>query len=372
MTVHITQTTDVVNSPGHNPVVLVEVTRGPIVESWHYGTIAVADPNGGLIAWAGDPNLMTYYRSSAKPIQAVPLVESGAADHFGLTDAEVAVVCGSHGGEDIHVEAVTSILSKIGAGPEMLACGVHAPYDRAAARLLEERGQQPTVLHNNCSGKHAGMLALARYHDWPLQGYQRPDHPVQQTMLRVVAEFAGLRPQDIAVGVDGCGVCTFGIPVRLMAVSFARLADPHFWPEPRRSAVGRIVRAMTAHPEMVAAHQGRLDTELMRVGGGALIAKAGAEAVYCAGRLAMPRQSAPAPAVGFALKLLDGDPAGRARNPAVMEGLRQAGLLDEDALARLEQYRADKVRNRPGDVVGEVRPAFTLQGSGPGAQGVED
>jgi L-asparaginase II len=322
-----------------------------------------------LVAWAGDPDVVTYYRSSAKPIQAVPLVESGAAAHFDLTDAEIAVVCGSHGGEDIHVQAVMSILSKIGAEPEMLACGVHPPYDRAAARLLEERGQQPTALHNNCSGKHAGMLALARYHGWPLQGYQRPDHPVQQTMLRVVAEFAGLEPQDIAVGVDGCGVCTFGIPVRLMAASFARLADPHFWPQPRRSAVERIVRAMTAHPEMVAARQGRLDTDLMHAGRGELIAKAGAEAVYCVARLADstggPARSGTAgvperSAVGFALKLLDGDPAGRARNPAVMEGLRQAGLLDGDALARLEQYRTDKVRNRPGDVVGEVRPAFTL------------
>ena len=202
MTIHIPNTS-ATNSPGYTPTVLVEVTRGPIVESWHYGTIAVAGPDGGLVAWAGDPDVVTYYRSSAKPIQAVPLVESGAAAHFDLTDAEIAVVCGSHGGEDIHVQAVMSILSKIGAEPEMLACGVHPPYDRAAARLLEERGQQPTALHNNCSGKHAGMLALARYHGWPLQGYQRPDHPVQQTMLRVVAEFAGLEPQDIEVGVDG-------------------------------------------------------------------------------------------------------------------------------------------------------------------------
>src|SRR5437016_3345218 len=134
------------------PSVLVEVTRGPIVESVHYGVVAVADVEGNLAAWAGDPNVVTYYRSSSKPIQAVPVVESGAADHFGLSDKEIAVICGSHGGEDIHVEAVLSILDKIGLGPDALACGVHAPYDKAAAHTLEEHGEAPTALHNNCSG----------------------------------------------------------------------------------------------------------------------------------------------------------------------------------------------------------------------------
>ncbi len=344
------------HNPERNPAVLVEVTRGPIVESNHYGVIAVSDAEGNLLAWAGNPGIVTYYRSSSKPIQAVPLVESGGADYFGLTDAEIAVICGSHGGEDIHVETVMSILDKIGLGPDALACGVHTPYDKAAALKLEESGGAPSVLHNNCSGKHAGMLALAKFNGWPVGGYESPLHPAQVIMRQVVAEFAGLQPDEVAVGVDGCSVCTFGVSVHRMAMSFARLTQPDFWPEPRHSAAARIDRAMTAYPEMVAARQARIDTDLMRATAGTLIAKAGAEGVYCAARLATPDE----PAVGFALKLLDGDAQGRARNPSVIEGLRQAGMINEDALNKLETYWMEEVRNRPGDVVGTVRPAFTL------------
>lgn len=344
------------HNPERNPAVLVEVTRGPIVESVHYGAIAVSDVDGNLLAWAGNPGTIAYYRSSSKPIQAVPLVESGGADHFGLSDEEIAVVCGSHGGEDIHVRAVMNILDKIGVRPDALACGVHMPYDKATSEQLEESGDAPTALHNNCSGKHAGMLALARFYGWPIGGYENPHHPVQQLLREVVAQFAGMEPKQVAVGVDGCGVCTFSVPVSRMALSFARLAQPGFWPEPRRGAVRRITHAMIAHPEMVAARQGRIDTDLMRAAGGTVIAKAGAEGVYCAARLAIDGE----PGAGFALKLLDGDTQGRARNPAVIEALRQAGFLDEQTLNKLESYWLEEVRNRPGDVVGMVRPAFTL------------
>lgn len=347
--------------PKHNPEpmhpVLVEVTRGPIVESVHHGIIAVADVEGNLVAWAGNPGIVTYYRSSSKPIQAIPLIESGGADHFGLTDAEVAIICGSHGGEDIHVQTVLSILDKIGVGTDALACGVHVPYDRAAAHALEERGESPNVLHNNCSGKHAGMLALAKFNGWPIGGYESIHHPVQQIMLKVVAEFAGLSPDDIPVGVDGCSVCTFGMPVYSMAMSFARLADPNFWPDPRRSAVRRIIAAMTAYPEMVDAMREGFDTDLMRAADKTLIAKGGAEGLQCAALLA----SNDSAALGFAVKLLDGDRINRARNPVTVEGLRQAGMISEDALNKLEGYWMEEVRNRPGDVVGMVRPAFTLE-----------
>jgi L-asparaginase II len=347
------------HNPERSPAVLIEVTRGPIVESVHYGVIAVTGAGGELLAWAGNPGTDAYYRSSSKPLQALPLVESGAADRFGFTARELAVICGSHGGEDIHVETVMSILDKTGLEPDALACGIHMPYDRDAARDLQERGEHPTVLHNNCSGKHAGMLALARYHGWPVGGYEMARHPVQRLLLETVAEFADLSPDEVHVGVDGCGVSTFGMSVVRMAISFARFAQPDFWPEPRRRALQRIASAMVEFPEMVAARQGRLDTEIMRAAGGTLIAKAGAEGVYCVARLA----SDDAPAIGFAMKLLDGDPQGRARNPAVVEGLRQAGLLDEDALGQLEKYWMEEVRNRPGDVVGMVRPAFTLSAS---------
>lgn len=335
---------------------LVEVTRGPIVESVHFGDIAVSDAEGELLAWAGNPGLVSYYRSSSKPLQAVPLVESGAADHFGFTEREIAICCGSHGGEDIHVEATLSILDKIGVGPDALACGAHMPYDKAAAHALQVREEPPTVLHNNCSGKHAGMLALARFYGWPIGGYESALHPVQQTLRQVIAQFAGLEPEHVAVGIDGCGVSTFAVSIHQMAMSFARLCQPEFWPDPRRTAVKRITEAMTAYPEYVAARHARFDTDLMQAAGGTLVSKVGAEGVFCAAMLGNSSQ----PSRGFALKVLDGDNTYRARNPATIEGLRQAGMLDEDALNKLEAYWVEEIKNRPGEVVGLVRPAFTL------------
>ena len=350
-------TPDPKHNPERTPAVLVEVTRGPIVESVHYGSMAVADVDGNLVAWAGNPGVVTYYRSASKPIQAIPLVESGGADHFGLTDIEIAITCGSHGGEPVHVETVMSILDKIGVGPDALACGTHIPLSPAAARELRQHGDSPSVLQSNCSGKHAGMLALAKFHGWPVGGYETPRHPVQETMRDVIAAFAGLKPEELEIGVDGCGVCTFGLPVHSMATSFARLAQARYWPEPRRGAVERVWRAMTEHPEMVGYTQDNIDTDIMRAGGGAVISKRGAEGAYCAARLQTVEGELP---MGFALKLLDGDVSGRARNPAIVEGLRQAGFLDEDALNKLERYWMEEITNRPGDVVGVVRPAFTL------------
>lgn len=344
------------HNPERNPAILVEVTRGPIVESVHYGVVAVADVEGKLMAWAGNPGTVTYYRSASKPLQALPLVESGGADHFGLTEAEIAITCGSHGGEAIHVETVMSILDKIGVGPEALACGTHIPLSPIVARGLRTHGQAPSVLQNNCSGKHAGLLALAKFHGWPVGGYETTRHPVQTTILEVVARFAGLERDQVAIGVDGCGVCSFGISVHSMATSFARLAQPKYWPEPRRSAIERIWRAMITYPEMVGYTENNIDTDIMRAGRGTVISKRGAEGAYCAARLPSENEDA----LGFALKLLDGDESGRARNPAIVEGLRQARFLDEDALGKLERYWMEEVTNRPGDVIGMIRPAFTL------------
>ena len=357
-------TPDPKHNPSRNPAVLVEVTRGPMVESVHFGAVAVSDVDGNLLAWAGNPGLVTYYRSACKPIQAIPLVESGAADHFGITDRELAVMCGSHGGEDIHVEAVQSILEKIGLGPDALACGAHFPLSKPAAREMRERGITPTPLHNNCSGKHSGMLALARFHGWPAGGYEHPMHPVQKVMVETLAQFAGLQPDELHIGVDGCGVCTVGLPVHAMATSFARLGQPDYWPEPRRSAIVRITRAMTQHPEMVGSQQGNIDTDIMRAGEGRVVSKRGAEGVYCSAllqsKIQNPKSKLEKRSLGLALKILDGDVEGRARNPAIVEALRQADFLHEGSLNKLERYWMEEVRNRPGDVVGMIRPAFTL------------
>jgi L-asparaginase II len=345
------------------PEVFVECRRGPIVESMHFGSAAIVDPAGALLASAGDPEQVSYYRSASKPIQAIPLVESGAADRFGLTPAEIAVVCGSHGGEDIHVAAVQSILGKIGLGPEWLACGAHPPYDKRAAAALAASGAAAVALHNNCSGKHAGMLALCAFHGWNPAGYERPEHPVQRLMLATVADFCGLSPGQIALGTDGCSVVTFGVGTDQMALSFARLAQPpDSWSPGRMEACGRVVAAMLAHPEMVAARQDRLDTDLMRAFEGRLIAKAGAEGVYCMALL----PAGAAPAQGLALKLLDGDEGGRARNAAVMGLLEQDGLLDDHLRERLGSYIERPIINRAGLVVGSVRSALQLNRPIPG------
>src|ERR1041384_3789099 len=185
---------------------LVEVKRGSITESRHRGYIVAVEPDGNIVASPGDPRYVTFLRSSAKPFQALPLLLTGAADHFGFTDREVALACASHNGEPIHTELAASMLKKIGLGPEALKCGVHEPYSVEAAQQLRERGETPTVLHNNCSGKHAGMLAVAVYLGAPTETYNKPEHPVQIEIAKTIAHFSGIAVEDLAVGIDGCAV----------------------------------------------------------------------------------------------------------------------------------------------------------------------
>nr|MBA2671377.1 asparaginase [Gemmatimonadota bacterium] len=255
---------------------LVEVFRGPVLESSHRIHAAVVDSNGRLRAWVGDPDMATFFRSSAKPFQALPLVTHGAMDRFGITLEELAICCGSHSGDARHVEVVTGLLRKIGLDGEALACGPHPPFDQSSRRTLAEAGLEPVRVHNNCSGKHAGMLALARVHGWDTEGYHRPEHPVQRRLLSEVARWVEMPEEALALGTDGCGVVCFGLPLRQMAVAYARLAgaarngdhDPTF-----------VVGAMTSYPEMVAG-RGRICTDLMKQTTGRVFAKVGAEGVY--------------------------------------------------------------------------------------------
>src|ERR1041385_5512188 len=205
---------------------LVEVKRGSITESRHRGHIAVVDPQGNLIASLGAPENVTYLRSSAKPFQALPLLITGAADRFDFTDREVALACGSHNGEPIHTELALSMLKKIGLGPEALHCGAHEPYGTQAALDLRTRGEQPSALHNNCSGKHAGMLAVAVHIGAPIANYESAENPVQKMIADVVSEFSGVPVPDMAIGVDGCAAPVFGITIKAMALAYARLVVP--------------------------------------------------------------------------------------------------------------------------------------------------
>lgn len=336
---------------------LVEVTRGSITESRHRGHIVAIDPDGNIIGYAGAPETVTFLRSSAKPFQALPLLTSGAAERFDFTDREVALTCASHNGEPIHTEVAASMLSKIGLGPEALKCGIHEPYSVEVAGKLRLLGHQPNVLQNNCSGKHAGMLALALHLGASTEDYESVENPVQIAIGEAVSQFSNVAVTDMAVGIDGCAVPVFGITVKAMALAYARLVSPPAtFDQATRDACARIVRVMSAYPELIGGTSDRLDTELMRSAPGRLISKVGAEGVYTAGIL--PCEEWPN-GLGVAVKIEDGDDR-RARPTVVIETLRQLRVLRDESLEAVSRYAFFPVKNRSGDVVGEVRAAFEL------------
>jgi L-asparaginase II len=336
---------------------LVEVKRGSITESRHRGHIVAVEPDGNIVASLGSPQNVTFLRSSAKPLQALPLLVSGAAERFGFTDREVALACGSHNGEPIHTELAASMLRKIGLGPEALKCGAHEPYGTEAALELRSRGEQPNALHNNCSGKHAGMLAVAIHLGAPVENYDSPENPVQKLIAGTVANFSDIAVTDMAVGVDGCAAPIFGITVKAMALAYARLVSPANFDKATRDACERIVRVMTAYPELIGGTSGRLDTELMRAAPERLISKVGAEGIYTAG--IRPCEEWPK-GLGLAIKIEDGEDK-RARPTVVIESLRQLGVLRKESLDAVSKYAFFPVRNRRGDVVGEISASFSLR-----------
>ena len=339
----------------HYPPILIEVTRGQLVESQHRGLIAVVDSAGSIIASLGNCETVTFFRSAAKPFQAIPLITSGAMSRFGLTPRELAVITGSHSGEEIHLTAVRSILSRGQLSVDLLQCGAHPPFDSRAARALREAGKSPDTLHNNCSGKHAGMLLQASHGAHHLHDYLDPDHPIQIVIRQVVAEFTATAPENITVAIDGCSAPVFGVSLEAMALSYARLVT-----SATDSVTGKAARqvlvAMLEFPEMVGGTRGRLDTDLMRALPGRIVSKVGAEGVQLLGILPTPRYPR---GLGIAIKIEDGD-IRRARDPVVIEVLHQLGLLDEETGPLLKAYAGSPHRNHRDREVGEVRTTFNL------------
>lgn len=339
-------------------VPLMKITRGSIVESLHRGFIAAVDAEGQTIARLGDIETPTWYRSAAKPFQTIPIIASGAAAHWNLTPKELAVIAASHNGEDIHLETVNSILNKIGLGEEDLLCGAHAPFDETAATQLRIEGQAPNQRHNNCSGKHSGMLAFAKFLSQPTTNYISPSHPIQQQILKVVAEFAEVSTDAVAIAIDGCSAPVFGVSILAMARSYARLVGARHtnvestWV----AAAEQVVDAMTEFPEMVGGSCGRLDTDLMRATNGQIVSKVGAEGVQLLG--VRPCRQYPS-GLGIAIKIEDGDTR-RARDPVVIETLRQLGVLSDDQIAALSAYTSKAVFNHRQIQVGEIRACFKL------------
>lgn len=338
------------------PPVLVEVTRGETVESRHRGALALVTPDDELLGALGDPQQLIFLRSSAKPFQLAPFVASGLFDTYGLGDEALAIMAASHSGEDRHVRTVQAILRGAGLTQSVLHCGAHPPFDAETARRLARDGEEPTALRHNCSGKHTGMVLFARALGAPIETYWQPDHPVQRAALATISTLTDVPEAKIITATDGCGVVTFGVPLRALALAFARLADPRGVADKKLvSALARIRDAMMAHPELVGGERRRLDTALMRAEPGRLVAKGGAEGVQAIGLVGGH------PAVGLALKIEDGDAAGRARNVATCAALQQLGAISDASLERLGPFAAPLIRDPRGSVSGEVRPAFELQ-----------
>ena len=344
------------------PPTLVEVTRGTHVESRHRGHIVIADTAGGLLAHVGDPDAFIFLRSSAKPFQLAPFVASGRFDEYALGTEAMAIMAASHSGEDRHVRLVQEILRRAGLTSGVLQNQIHAPFDTETAQRLIRDGEKPTVLRGNCSGKHAAMVLFAKASGWPIDSYWHPDHPVQRAALEAVSALSDVPIEEIATAVDGCGVVTFGMPLRGLAIAFARLADPSAIPDrPLSDALRRIRDAMMAHPELVAGER-RIDTALMRALPRRVVSKGGAEGVLAMG---LPPGALPEGAaygdgpMGIAVTIEDGNAARRAGDVVSVALLRQLGLL-QDVPPSLQSYAAPPITDPRGDESGEIRAAFRL------------
>ncbi|MEP7082384.1 MAG: asparaginase [Chloroflexota bacterium] len=351
-------------SAGGAAPVLVEVTRGGRVESVHRGAIAVVSPDGAPVASVGDPDLFIFLRSCAKPFQLAPFVASGVFDEYGLGTEALAIMAASHNGEDRHVRLVQEILRRAGLTSAVLQNQIHPPFDAETAHRLIRDGEKPTILRGNCSGKHAGMVLFAKASGWPLESYWHPGHPVQRLALETISALSDIPVSEIVTAVDGCGVVTFGMPLRGLALAFARLADPSAVADPPlRSALTRIRDAMMAHPELVAGERGRIDTVVMRAFPKRLVSKGGAEGVQAMG---LPPGALPSGArfgdgpMGIASSIEDGNWARRGGDAASIEVLRQVGLAVDPLPGRLGEHATPPIVDPRGEATGEVRPTFRL------------
>jgi L-asparaginase II len=336
------------------PTALAETTRGGIVESVHHGAIAVVDVAGNLVASAGDVERVFFYRSSAKPFQAIPVVESGAADRFGWTERELALCCASHSGEPHHQAEVRAMLASLGLTPDALQCGCVVPYNEAEGARVAAGLVELSPLQCDCSGKHAGMLATCVHEGLPIETYLDPAHPLQRRILGIMADVLRRPADTIVLGTDGCSLPTFAAPLRAFAASWATLADPDAAPlgagREHAPALRRLRAAMLAAPENVAGTD-ELVTDLMRLGEGRIVAKSGAEGLIC---LALPEHG-----LGVAIRVLDG--SFRTHPVVVAETLRQLDLIDPATIDAILTAHSPAIRNHNRRHVGDIRPAFALQ-----------
>ena len=354
------------------PLPLLELTRGRLVESTHYGHIAVVDSDGRLLASYGDPQTVAFLRSSAKPFQVLPFVEHAGVEHYGFSSEELALACASHEGSALHLRTVQSMQAKAGLEESLLQCGSHLPSDPENFRRFVSSGQRPGPNYNNCSGKHTAMLAHAKMRGLPLESYLSLDHPIQREILATFAAMCGMEPEAVELGVDGCSAPNFAVPLANAALAMARLLDPGGLPELRLAACRKVTSAMTSHPGMISA-PGEFDCELMAACGGLVVTKRGAEGFQIVG-VAPGVISPQSPGLGIAFKVTDGDASrlsmdlrssARVRPAVALEILRQLGVLTGSQGLALAAFGPGKqLTNHRGLVTGASRPVFTLERHG--------
>ncbi|MFD1739669.1 asparaginase [Bacillus salitolerans] len=329
----------------------IQVYRGEFIESTHDIHVAIVSNKGELLYSYGDPKRLTFPRSSMKPFQAIPLIETGASEAYRFTNAEISLSCASHSGEIFHRETVQGILSRIGLTEDELQCGTHIPRDMESYKQLIREGKDLTPVFSNCSGKHSGMLATVVHMKEDVTTYREVEHPHQQRILQAIEDVCAFPKKDIQLSVDGCGVPVHRLPLFNSALGFARLANPaQTVPESRTYTLTKIRDAMMEHPEMVGGTN-RFDTDLMAAYQGNIVAKAGAEAVQCLGIVDQ--------GIGIAIKVEDGTP--RATSVATMEVLKQLGIADESISHKLEEYVNAPVFNARNDKIGVVKANFVLE-----------
>ena len=335
----------------HSLPAVVEVHRGSLIESIHRAHVCVVDSDNEVLMALGNPDHVVYMRSSAKPLQAAAMVWQDVAERYELSDRQIAIIAGSHGGEPIHIETVVSILACAELKPEALQCGVHPPLDETALKQMRKTGIEPTVLHHNCSGKHAGMLLTALHLGENIDDYLNPESGVQKGIVEFLAMIADLAPGDIVLALDGCTAPVHALPMRNAALAFLRLIEPDGLPGNVQKALLKVANAMRAYPEMVGGNHQRICTDLLRTVDSRyeFVAKAGAEGYYAAGW----RDPVSRKGFGMTLKLEDG--AVRGRNPLIIAVLQRFGVLPVELPEILKPYASCPVTNYRGFQVGEIK-----------------
>jgi L-asparaginase II len=330
--------------------IVARVYRGEREESVHYGSVAVVDKNGKLTHYVGDPEFFTFVRSAAKPFQLIPLIETGAADHFGYDNKQLSVMCGSHNGSDEHREVVLSNLAAAGNSVANLKCGTHIPIFMEMSKEIPLHGEHKDQLRHNCSGKHSGFLALARYLGDDIDKYLDFDSKTQKLVLEAAARMYGLPKEKIIIGIDGCSAPNFGLPLINSAVAFKRLANGEGDTPELSKALWRIKEAMREFPEMFSG-EGRFDLAIMRSFPGNVVCKGGAEAFQGIGFADPP--------IGIAVKIHDGN--ARAIGPVCVEVLRQLGLVDIEKAIHFKPFYNPEVHNWRNILTGRIRAEFSLK-----------